>query len=86
MIISLIKRIIICFTRRLYIVRPYNIIYPLSYGAMCIHEGSYNCFACCKYHAFLQFIKDTVKEDHYSDRSIRTPLGYMRWVDDIKRL
>ena len=68
------------------IIRPYVVTYPLSFGAMTIHDESYSCFACCKYHAFLQFIEDTVDEDHYSASSIRTPLGYLRWTDDIKRV
>lgn len=81
---SFLERIVSLFWRKPYIVRPYTVIYPLSYGAMCIHEGRFDCFACSKYHAFLQFIKGTKGEDHYSDRSQRTPRAFLNWVGDIK--
>jgi len=80
-----VKRIVSWFFVKTYVVRPYVVIYPLSYGAMCIHEGRYSCFACCKYHAFLQFIAGTKDEDHYSDRSRRVPIAFIHWLDDIKR-
>ncbi len=70
---------------KLPILRHYRVRYLVSYGAMCIHTHEYKCLACCKYDAFLKFIKDTKDEDHYSDRSIRTPKGYLRWVNDIYR-
>ncbi|HLD90890.1 MAG TPA: hypothetical protein VI911_07760 [Patescibacteria group bacterium] len=68
-----------------YFVRPYVVIYLTSIGAWTILESEYRCFACCKYHAYLQFIKDTKDEyNHYSARENRTPLTYHLWKEDIK--
>lgn len=63
----------------------YEVKYPVSFGAMCIHEETYTCKALCKYHAYLKFIEDTKDEWHYSDRSKRTIYTYDEWKDDISR-
>ena len=66
-------------------IRPYVVTYLTTSGAMTILESEYRCFACCKYHAYLQFIAATKDEfGHYSARENRTPLTYHLWTDDIK--
>jgi hypothetical protein len=51
---------------------------------MTINEEEYHCFACCKYHAYLQFIAATKTDgNHYSARENRTPFTFNVWVDDI---
>lgn len=81
------KRIVSWFLRLFritHLIRPYTVEYLVSYGAMCIHTKEYQCFACCKYHAFIMFLSGTIGEDHYSDRSRRTPAAFIHWIDDIK--
>lgn len=66
-------------------IRPYVVTYLTTAGGWTILEAEYRCFACCKYHAYLQFIEATKNEfGHYSARENRTPFTYHLWTDDIK--
>ena len=69
---------------KLFPVRGYIVHYPITVGSMIINEEHYICLACCKYHAYLQFIKATKnKFNHYSARENRTPLTFDIWKEDI---
>lgn len=60
----------------------YTVEYLICCGAMTINVNEYKCRAWTKFSAWRQFLKATVNEDHYTDRTVLN--NFRRMSSDIK--
>jgi len=82
-----IKIYFISLLKKFHILRKYIVKYLVSFGCTTINEEEFECYALCKYHAFLIFINkaDQLSNSHYSAKENRTKSAYFLWKDDIYR-